>query len=481
VDIHRSYAPVVAKGHSDAATATVDVPADKRYAVSVLPDAGFTMSGTNVAVGQNSVRVVVTAHSLPTAQISIFAFEDHDPINNAPDLGEPGLEGFSVLVADAGGQVSQDAFGNPLGTTYQQDAQGNFLLDAEGNPQVDQIGTGVILTDADGKAFIKYILPGKYGVRLVAPAGSNWVQTTTIEGTPTIDAWVKADEPQLLVEFGPAFNHIFMGFVDRTQLPWALNPPVPAPGETFGTISGQVVNNHLSKPPTLLSFPGAPVSECFVGLNDTTAATDKGLVAVAGDVDGNFTIPNVPPGTYQLVVWDFPLDYIFHFATVTVPPEGGLVNIGQVPVFAWFGTFEGSVFLDDGAGNPANAGNGFLDPGEAPIAEQNVNLRFRDGSVYQFQPTDAQGEYSFAQVFPFFKWLVAEVDFARFKATGATIVVDDGGEVPGPDFPADGKRTPQLQPENGNLSYRIETGDPITAPVLLEGMMLFGGQNNRID
>ncbi|HEX9898185.1 MAG TPA: hypothetical protein VGC81_03110, partial [Candidatus Methylomirabilis sp.] len=287
VDIHRSYAPVVAKGHSAAATATVDVPADKRYAVSVLPDAGFTMSGTNVAVGQNSVRVVVNAHLLPTAQISILAFEDHDPINNGPDtpqmaIGgtEVGLPGFSVLVADPGGQISQDAFGNPLGTTYLQDAQGNFLPDAEGNPQVDQIGTGIILTGADGMVLVKYLLPGKYGVRLVPPAGSNWVQTTTIEGSPTVDAWVKADEPQLLVEFGPAFNHIFMGFVDRTQLPWALNPPVPGPGETFGSISGQIVSNHTSKPPAIQSFAGAPVEECFVGLNDTTATTDKGLVAV---------------------------------------------------------------------------------------------------------------------------------------------------------------------------------------------------------
>ena len=35
----------------------------------------------------------------------------------------------------------------------------------------------------------------------------------------------------------------------------------------------------------------------------------------------------------------------------------------------------------------------------------------------------------FDEVFPFFNWLVAEVDFARFKATGATIIVDAGGQV----------------------------------------------------
>ena len=59
-----------------------------------------------------------------------------------------------------------------------------------------------------------------------------------------------------------------------------------------------------------------------------------------------------------------------------------------------------------------------------------MNLRFRDGSIYQSIATDPQGVAEFNEVFPFFNWLVAEVDFARFKATGATVVVDNGGPVP---------------------------------------------------
>ncbi len=35
----------------------------------------------------------------------------------------------------------------------------------------------------------------------------------------------------------------------------------------------------------------------------------------------------------------------------------------------------------------------------------------------------------FDEVFPFFNWLVAEVDFTRFKATGVTIAVDGGGAI----------------------------------------------------
>ena len=42
---------------------------------------------------------------IPTAQISVFVFRDDAPVNNAPDLPEEsGLEGFNVLVFDAGGR-----------------------------------------------------------------------------------------------------------------------------------------------------------------------------------------------------------------------------------------------------------------------------------------------------------------------------------------------------------------------------------------
>jgi len=34
-----------------------------------------------------------------------------------------------------------------------------------------------------------------------------------------------------------------------------------------------------------------------------------------------FQIDNVPPGTYQLVLWDFPLDMIIGFRTVIVPHQ----------------------------------------------------------------------------------------------------------------------------------------------------------------
>ncbi|MBW1881858.1 MAG: hypothetical protein JRJ84_26175, partial [Deltaproteobacteria bacterium] len=101
---------------------------------------------------------------------------------------------------------------------------------------------------------------------------------------------------------------------------------------------------------------------------------------------------------------------------------GSGADLGSVPVNAWFTRVEHSVFRDSNE-------DGILDDGEAPLAEQAVNLRFRDGSMYQSFPTDLEGFVPFDQVFPFFNWLVAEVDYTRFKATGVTVTVDGGGDV----------------------------------------------------
>ena len=143
--------------------------------------------------------------------------------------------------------------------------------------------------------------------------------------------------------------------------------------------------------------------------------------------------------------------------------------------FRWFGTFEGSVF------NDVNQ-NGFRDAGETGIMEQNVNLRFRDGYDVPDHADGSTGEYELGEVFPFFNWLVAEVDFARFKATGMTTAIDYGGQITSQAWPANGNKT--LQPQNpadpfninSTTDYRTETG-----PVLLEAMQLFLGQTNLID
>ncbi len=522
--IHNSHAPVVCTGDSNAATISVaNCPAydpAKPYYISVLPNSGYSIGGSQIAAGQSSVTVQVHQHPLPTAQISVLVFKDHSPINNIPDAGEPGIGGSEVLLFDIAGQMSVDAFGNPLGTLYtdndpNQPVPGSAGLRTCTQAEVDAYAAAVAnplvnLTEIKkctvvGELFIKNLVPGKYGVRTVPYCGTtacnsaSYVQTATIEGTPGVDAWVRANEPPKFIEgFGTGFYHVFIGFVFPAELTWATTPP---PGPVYN-VTGVNRFNHFGRPPFNQGFfAGAPVPQCWVGLNDLAAPAGKGLMAVPCGEEGAFTLNGVPDGTYQLVTWDKPLDALFGFNTITV--NGADQNLGNVLSFRWFGTLQGSIFWD------ANE-NGFRDAGEAGLVNRTVNIRFRDGSMYQTTVTDLNGFYSFAEVFPFFKWLVAEVDYAANKPTGMTAVSDDGGAVlphqqQSPPFPTDPKfistypsfdaLTPQPQHDpatwlfgtprpttpvnnpntNNNLS-RTETG-----PVLTEGLMLFLNQTNVID
>ncbi|MDB5897810.1 MAG: hypothetical protein JWP41_1412 [Ramlibacter sp.] len=512
---HSSYMPVVASGRVAAGNVVVgcdtnpanpvgcldpdrrymplpDLNPAKRYFVSVLPDDGNAMGGAPVVFGPGAAnaKVFVNKYPLPTAQISIFAFEDNSPLNAAPDLPqEQGLAGFTVFLTEAGGtyggsggQVTQDAFGNPLGTTYKYDAAGQAVVDpASGKPTIVKRGSGVVLTGPDGVANIRNLFPAKYTIQVIPPAGQDWHQTSTIEGTKGDDAWVKNGEPSFFQEFGPPGHHVFTGFTHSGFLARIAGPNGISAPVLNGTtsVTGRVVNLHTGRPPDYSFFPVAggssatatPIPGCWVAVNE--AAAGRALFAGPCNADSTFAIPNVPAGTYELVVFDEAMDVIINQKPFTVPANVQTYALGDVPVFQWFARFQGRVFFDTN-------GDGFPDTNEtAGIPAQVINIRFRDGSIYQSTLTNSKGEFKFTEVFPFFNWMIAEVDYARFKATGATITVDAGGPVPahnGWTLPSFNRLNPQPQPDNGNRPYRTEQG-----VILLEGMQTFLGQTNHIE
>lgn len=510
LQLHKSYMPVVNTGvvAASALSATGKTfsingldPA-KRYFLSILPDrpAGsacntqlsgcYTMTGAPIKfpvgatdASTTTARVVVTPQPIPPAQARVFVFDDRGVINGTPDANEAGLGGFSIFIYDAGGgQMSTDAFGNPLGTVYDAGAG----LDADGAPTILRKGDGTIhsMTQDEvndpvrnpyklkvGEALIQNISPGKYGIQVVPPAlpnGQGWQQTTTIEGTPGIDVWLRAGEPLFLVEFGPVGAHAFYGFAKRFN-----SIPAVGQGETAGSINGVIKTLRMARPPDLTTAFGPPVPECWVGLNEM--ASGNGVYAAPCNEDSTFTISGVRPGTYQIVAWDRRLDHIISFYTAIVG-NGETVNMGDVGMPGWFGHHEHYVFNDTN-------GDGIRQDGEPGIPDQTINLRFRDGSIYSTSTTDTEGYLPFDEVFPFFSWLIAEVDFARFKATGVTTTVDEGREISGnyddPLDPAGGRRTPQIQFADCTTTACLQRTE--TGPALLEGYNSFAGTNHKFE
>ena len=231
----------------------------------------------------------------------------------------------------AGGQVIQDAFGNPLGTTYLKgcdengqpdgDPTTNFgCFDPDGAPIILVEGDGTIQPNADGTLLVENLVPGKYGIIVSGPAGENWIQTSTIEGSKVIDAWVASDEPPFFVEFGPPGHHVFVGFTQETQ-PSADNPDNPLP-TTPHSISGQIRNNHMSRPPNFAFYAGNPFPDCYVAL----LPGQGGGIGTATHVqacadDSSFVMSDVAEGNHTMVVFDAALNVVIAQFGVHAGPD----------------------------------------------------------------------------------------------------------------------------------------------------------------
>ncbi len=523
-NFHKSHTPIARDattgkgltGETDNGTVNVEVTDGKNYFVSVLPYQGYQMGGKAVQIGTADAEVLVHVNpvKIPTAQISIQVFEDNSPINGAIDPGERGLNGsivngefqpFHIILEDpagqygaGGGRVAYDAYGNPLGTDYNADGSVSSYpagVDTNGtivNPGALTPGIVNLVPNDQGYLVIKHLPPGKYGVQVVPPAGAGWIQTSTIEGTKVSDAWVKANNPEVFVEFGPPGPHVFIGFVkeyDCNAGVWGDGSPItltkvidvdglpatvenddpdanPCIGYTApvapmtASVTGTVVDNHMSRSPDFTFNNGTPFPGCRVGVNLGIAG--KTIYSGKCDDTSTFAINGLPIGDYSLSIYDDGLDAVianhpFSIAsngtgdglTVTALTQliasnttGSAPNtadcgsftcaLGEIPVFNWFHKMYTSVFYDRDE-------DGFRDCETLECNDPNVddvnmnadafasNIRWRDGRIYQSVPIDVEGSAPFDQVFPFFHWLVLETDFAKFKATGATIIVDNGG------------------------------------------------------
>lgn len=527
-----SYSPIVAAGRGTSGTpVSIDLPeldnsldgSTNRYLISVRAD-GYKLWGQHVRLPDNdndTIVIELTPNPLPLSSLEIFAFRDEIPVNGFNDPLEFPLQGFHVVIEDQAGEVTVDYFGNPLCTVYSGTPPNNPQAPGPLNPY----GT-YCQTDENGIARIENIPHNKYEVLVIPPNNTNDatrpVQITTFEGTHVIDAWLEegTDGRGAIGEF------MVEPFVQTAyQFGFVLPRDFDAPGG--GVIKGTVRNLVVFPPLEALNIDeGETVYKPWIALNDI-GNNDTQVYRGRGNADGTFEITGVPDGTYQLVIWDEPLDYIMQLYTVVVDSSvnGGVVDMGNVGIFRWFGWLSGYVFQDDGytasgmfLGLEA-VENGIRDcmdmnsqsieTCERGIPNLEVVTKYRDGSLQQSTFTDNNGYYELPELRgPLGKAVTTEVDFGRYKVTGhsvhheqyanfnrrdpnptpvdadvgggiilSAIVVEgkrtilDWGKVP---YPADDLATPIVFDETGLTGYEGENGG-------ISGVVLYATTRNEFD
>ncbi len=377
-----SYSPVVAAGNGTNGYATIGLPdldenRDDRFLISVRAE-GYKLGGVHYREGDTPlVRVELVPDPLPLSRINVHVFHDNAPVNGEDDIPrEQGLGGFHVVVEDTVGEVTVDWYGNPLCGGY-------------------------CMTDSNGNVTIENLPHGKYEVLVIPPNGTDWVQTTTIEGTHIIDAWIEEGNSGDSPREGFQQAMVWVGFVQ----------PMDNWNSGGSTVQGTARFVIEWTPPLNPVVLGDAVYKPWIALTDI-GANDEQVYLGRGDENGYFEIDHVPDGVYQMAIWDDPLDVVMAFRTVTV--SGGDVDLGDFGVPRWFGWISGHVFRDDN-------GNMIQDPGEPGIGGLDLGTRFRDGTLQYGTFTDNNGYYEFPEVFELEKFAVAEVGFGRFARTGASV------------------------------------------------------------
>jgi large repetitive protein len=443
-----SYSPIVSLG--DDATATTTLPPGD-YLVSVMggpfpavpEDPGYKLGGQHFTVdGSGSAMTIVVElvpNPLPLASIKVVVFHDNFSVNGEEDIPVEGrLAGFNVVISDPIGEVGVDFFGNPLCTEY----------DSNDDPIPNTGGT--CLTDANGEVTIENLPPLKYEVEAIPPDNSGWIQTSTLEGTHHMPAWIEEGSNGLASERDLRPSPVWFGFVkDCTFGDSGDNCPtnntIPADA---GSITGRIRQLSLDTDAPGVAALGSLVAEPYLALNNLSG-NDEQVWTGVGAADGSFTIPDVPPGQYQLVIFDFFQDYIMQFHTVNVGANEA-VDIGDIGIPRWFGTIGGYVYLDTGiaqngttipgsaipaaahgpdSGTPG-AKNGYRDclGGADPhvdlsmcepgLPNEGLDVRFKDGTIVYTAVSDANGYYDYPEYFEWEHFLIWEVGYARHEQVG---------------------------------------------------------------
>ncbi len=358
------------------------------------------------------------------------------------------MSGFRAVIADVLEQVTTDVYGNPLCTTYQKaDANGDpvtasgnpvaadqlktspdpVYLDADDKPVVVDLGGGCF-SDVFGTIAIPNLGPNRYAFQAVRPSGTDWVQTSTLEGSHDWDTWLQ--------EGATGFDTELVGLagepVPATRLGYVHGGTAPTYRPFAGSAAGQIKGVAVAVKAYIPGVGGitqaglagakvdAPVNKPWVAVDDLNSG-DQQRAVIRGNADGTFSLAHVPDGDYQVTVWDQEQNLILQNEQISVR-GGEVADLGTVRLAKWFSEISGTVFTDTN-------GNGRKDSGETGVPGLVLTLKVRDNSVedqgQNTATTDSNGRYTFKQGYPLGYWLVLEAYNQRFQTTGYTAQADN--------------------------------------------------------
>ena len=505
-----------------------------------------------------SVQILVEPQGQQAAKVSAFVFEDDHPLNGEHDAGggvdslspnEPGLGGFNITIldlagmsGDSSGQMTYDQFNQPLSNALAGTIDPVTLLDAcpisqdarmgidtgggTNQPAPSDIGiTGVIpvcpkyaadgttLSPLAGQVIVVNVPPGRYGI-VATPAadriarGEEWLQTNTLDGGKDLEAFIKSNEPAYFQEFGPASYHVSIGFANPQWINDIGTGLCNGPGAPACTqiVTGKVTGARMSRTPDQRLYSSGTrdmygYTQCYASLGNPDG--EDFAFAKCQD-DGTFTLTRIPAGDWKVTIFDQWNDQIVDGISTPVRVGSGTntslcrgpgsnattCDMGDLGVHGWKNNLYTRTFFDQN-------GNGVSDSGEEGLALVNTNIRYKDGSISNFNSTDLEGYAGFNEVFPIFNWYVMETSSTRFKNTGTHVINDAGGPADnstacGGGFPACGSsnlvanlaRTQEDFPLPTNLrvpgSYYCADADCTAAPApLAPGGP--GGSTGRVD
>jgi Bacterial Ig domain len=452
-------------------------------------DCGHGMGGAPIAIGQTAVTVFTQPSPYPPGKLTVFVFEDDNPLNGEHDAGggidvlspsEPGLGGFEVTLfddaggtGDATGQPTYDMFNMPLTNSLAGTIDPMTGMDAcplstqvtanatqkgfdatpdqcSANPNAKGCQRGVVgmivtcpkyesdgitLSPMAGQAVINNLYQGRYGVVATPGAdriarGEEWLQTNTLDGQKAHDSFLRIGEPAYFQEFGPAGYHVTIGFANPTIINARKASLCPIARNCRNEVKGHVTTARMSRPPDERLYGSGSrdsfsFTQCYASLGDPDG---EDFAFVKCDGDGNFDFTSIPEGNWKLTIFDQWNDQIVDGISTPVglTTTSGVTDLKEVAVHQWQANIYTRTFIDQDGNGVSNV-DGQGNPTEPGLALVATNIRFRDGSFSNFNSTDLNGFAGFNEVFPLFSWYTIETDTTRYKSTGVHVVYDAGG------------------------------------------------------